>query len=115
MATAAVVLFAVYCLYFDLSNYNASYDSGVYLESARMMGRGFALYRQIFNSQPPLWLPLIYGSFRLFGENFLAGQLVTATAGLITICGGHPYDEIAGWQRQCDPRRNAADALAAGA
>lgn len=80
-----MILFAVYLLYSGLSNYNRSYDSGVYLESARMMGRGFALYRQIFNSQPPLWLPLIYTSFRLFGESFLAGQLVTATAGLITI------------------------------
>jgi len=49
------------------------------------MGRGFALYRQIFDSQPPLWLPLISASFRVFGESFLAGQLVTATAGLITL------------------------------
>ena len=49
-----------------------------------MMGRGFAPYRQIFDSQPPLWLPLIHTSFLLFGESFLAGQLLTATAGLIT-------------------------------
>ncbi len=50
-----------------------------------MMGRGFAPYRQIFSSQPPLWLPLIYASFRLFGESFLAGQLVTTTAGMVAI------------------------------
>ncbi len=50
-----------------------------------MMGRGYPLYQQIFDSQPPLWLPLIYVSFRLFGESVLAGQLVTATAGLVTI------------------------------
>src|ERR1700733_1746304 len=81
----SLLLFAVYLLYSDLGNYNASYDSGVYLESAHMMGRGFALYRQIFDSQPPLWLPLIYASFRMFGESALAGQLVSATAGLITI------------------------------
>jgi 4-amino-4-deoxy-L-arabinose transferase-like glycosyltransferase len=84
-ATSILILFAVYLLYSRLSNYNASYDSGVYLESARMMGRGYSLYQQIFDSQPPLWLPLIYLSFRLFGESVLAGQLVTATAGLVTI------------------------------
>ena len=80
-----LLLLAVYLLYSNLGNYNASYDSGVYLESARMMGRGFGLYRQIFDSQPPLWLLLIYVSFRMFGETAMAGQLVTATAGLITI------------------------------
>src|SRR5271155_4712816 len=85
VAVTIVILYAIYLLYTGLANYNASYDSGVYLESARMMGRGFALYRQIFSSQPPLWLPLIYFSFRLFGESFLAGQLVTATGGLIAI------------------------------
>src|ERR1700733_15275818 len=85
IASTIVLIFAAWLLYNGLGNYNPSYDSGVYLESARMMGRGFALYGQIFNSQPPLWLPLIYTSFRLFGQSFLAGQLVTATAGLIAI------------------------------
>jgi hypothetical protein len=50
-----------------------------------MMVRGYAPYRQVFDSQPPLWLPLIYASLRVFGESFRAGQLVMATAGLITI------------------------------
>jgi len=80
-----MLLFAACILYRGLGGYSDSYDSGVYLESARMMARGFAPYRQIFSSQPPLWLPLIYFSFRLFGESFLAGQLVTATGGLIAI------------------------------
>jgi len=84
-AVAIVLLFAVHLLYTGLGGYSDSYDAGVYLESARMMGRGFAPYRQIFVSQPPLWFPLIHFAFRLFGETFLAGQLVTATAGLIAI------------------------------
>jgi len=84
-AVAIILLFAVHLLYTGLGGYSDSYDAGVYLESARMMGRGFAPYRQIFVSQPPLWLPLIHFAFRLFGETFLAGQLVTATAGLIAV------------------------------
>ncbi|HVC43693.1 MAG TPA: glycosyltransferase family 39 protein [Candidatus Binataceae bacterium] len=84
-AAAILILFAIYLLFTGLSTYNDSYDPGVYLESARMMGRGYPLYQQIFDSQPPLWLPLIHASFRLFGESVLAGQLVSAIAGLITI------------------------------
>lgn len=84
-AAAIILLFAVHLLFIGLGGYPDSYDAGVYLESARMMERGFAPYGQIFSSQPPLWLPLICFAFRLFGETFLAGQLVTATAGLIAI------------------------------
>jgi 4-amino-4-deoxy-L-arabinose transferase-like glycosyltransferase len=83
-----MLLLAAYLFYAGLGTYHdsyESYDSGVYLESARLMGRGFKPYGQIFCSQPPLWLSLIYASFRLFGESFLAGQLVTATSGLIAI------------------------------
>jgi hypothetical protein len=79
------LLFAAHLLYSGLGDYSDSYDAGVYLESARMMGRGFAPYARIFNSQPPLWLPTIYVVFRLFGESFLAGQMITASAGLIAI------------------------------
>ena len=79
------LLYALRLLYSGLGAYSDSYDSGVYLESARMMVRGYAPYGQVFDSQPPLWLPLIYAALRLFGETFLAGQLVTTTAGLITI------------------------------
>ncbi|MGA2411128.1 MAG: glycosyltransferase family 39 protein [Candidatus Binataceae bacterium] len=89
-----MALCAACLIFYNLGSYNPSYDSGVYLESARMMGRGFSLYRQIFDSQPPLWLPLIYASFRLFGESVFAGQVVTAIAGLITIVA---VMQLTGW------------------
>jgi hypothetical protein len=85
IAATILLFFAVEFLYSSLGNYSDSYDSGVYLESARMMTRGFAPYQQIFDSQPPLWLALMLASFRLFGENVFAGQLVTATSGLVTV------------------------------
>ena len=80
-----VLASAVRLAYTHLGQYDASYDAGVYLESARMMRRGYPLYEVIFNSQPPLWLMLVSLSFHWFGESVLAGQLVTATAGLVTV------------------------------
>src|SRR5713101_4138052 len=76
---------AVRLVYTNLGQYDPSYDAGVYLESARMMRRGYPLYQVIFDSQPPLWLMLVSLSFHCFGESVLAGQLVTATAGLVTV------------------------------
>jgi Dolichyl-phosphate-mannose-protein mannosyltransferase len=83
-----VLAIAVRLAYKNLGQYDpsdAAYDAGVYLESARMLGRGYPLYQVIFDSQPPLWLMLVSLSFHWFGESVLAGQLVTATAGLVTV------------------------------
>jgi hypothetical protein len=79
------LLFATHLLYSGLGDYSSSYDSGVYLESARMIKNGFAPYRQVFSSQPPLWLPLLCVAIRLFGESFRAGQILMAIAGLTSI------------------------------
>jgi 4-amino-4-deoxy-L-arabinose transferase-like glycosyltransferase len=68
-----------------LGHYDPFYDTGVYLESARMISRGYPAYERVFSSQPPLWLPLLRLSFFCFGETFLAGQLVVAAASLIIL------------------------------
>ena len=74
------------CLEFSgLGHYDPFYDSGVYLESARMIARGYGAYRRVFSSQPPLWLPLVRFSFFLAGENFFAGQLLVAAASLLSV------------------------------
>jgi len=80
-----VLASAVGLAYTNLGQYDPSYDAGVYLESARMMRRGYPLYQVIFDSQPPLWLMLVSRSFHWFGESVFAGQLVTATAGMVTV------------------------------
>src|SRR5260370_33882371 len=50
-----------------------------------MRRRGYPLYQVIFDSQPSLCLMLSSLAFRWCGESVLAGQLVTATAGLVTV------------------------------
>src|SRR6516225_230324 len=74
--------FEIFLACTNLGHYDDLYDAGNYLESARMMIRGGHLYSTIFDSQPPLWLPLVASSFRLFGNDFFAGQLLSATMGL---------------------------------
>ena len=85
LAVAFVLLFAACFDNSSLGGYDPFYDSGVYLESARMIRRGYPAYAAVFSSQPPLWLPLLRFSFFWFGESFLAGQLLMATASLITV------------------------------
>ncbi|HUN59332.1 MAG TPA: hypothetical protein VMU41_14565 [Candidatus Binataceae bacterium] len=96
--TVVLAVFAIFLLYANLGHYDDDYDSGVYLESARMMLRGSHLYATIFDSQPPLWLPLVYYSMRLFGMSFLSGQLLSATMGLIVIATtGLIALQLSGW------------------
>jgi hypothetical protein len=82
---AAVLLALAWFEFSGLGHYDPFYDTGVYLESARMIARGYAAYRRVFSSQPPLWLPLVRFSFFLAGESFFAGQLMVAAAGLVAV------------------------------
>jgi hypothetical protein len=94
---AAVVILEVAVLYSRLG-YSDFYDEGVYLQSARMMVRGYHLYTTIFDSQPPLWLPLVYSSFRLGGLNLFAAQsLIGVTALMTTIAAALSARQLAGW------------------
>jgi dolichyl-phosphate-mannose-protein mannosyltransferase len=99
---AVLIGFESFLSYKNLGRYDDFYDGGVYLESARMMNRGAHLYIAIFDSQPPFWLPIIYGSFRMFGESFFAGQLPIATAGLIiALAVAAIARQSSGWAASC--------------
>jgi 4-amino-4-deoxy-L-arabinose transferase-like glycosyltransferase len=61
------------------------YDEGVYWQSLRALVAGHHLFREIYSSQPPGFLLLVFPFFRLLGENLLAarvGVLVFSLAGL---------------------------------
>jgi 4-amino-4-deoxy-L-arabinose transferase-like glycosyltransferase len=98
LAAVFLVGFEVFLSYSGIGHYDDFYDAGVYLESARMMNRGAQLYSTIFDSQPPLWLLMIYGSFCVLGESFFAGQFPIATTGLIiALATGIIGKQVAGW------------------
>jgi 4-amino-4-deoxy-L-arabinose transferase-like glycosyltransferase len=62
------------------------YDEGVYWESLRSMAAGHQLFSEIYSSQPPGFLLLIFPFFGLLGQSLLAarlGVLVFFLAGMI--------------------------------
>lgn len=85
LAGLAIVLVAGYVAFTNLGHYNDGYDGGVYLESARLMDRGFPLYTSIFDSQAPLWLFLVDAGFKLGGESVRSGRLPTAAGFVVTV------------------------------
>jgi hypothetical protein len=98
LAVAAILVLGASSLYSGFGRYDDFYDAGVYLESARMMLRGYHLYTTIFDSQPPLWLPFVYTSFRLFGASFFAAQSSIATMGiLVALATALAVQQLAGW------------------
>jgi 4-amino-4-deoxy-L-arabinose transferase-like glycosyltransferase len=62
------------------------YDEGVYWESLRSMAAGHQLFSEIYSSQPPGFLLLIFPFFGLLGQSLLAarlGVLILFLAGMI--------------------------------
>ena len=79
-----VVLVLAAPAYQNLGQYSDFYDGGVYLESARMVALGYAPYRAVFFTQPPIWLELVRWSFAFFGQSMRSGQLLTVSSLVIT-------------------------------
>ena len=94
---AAIVFFEAIVIYRCLG-YNNFYDEGVYLESARMMFRGHQLYTTIFDSQPPLWIPIIYSSFCIAGIDSTSAQWAIGIAALVAVIAtALATRQLAGW------------------
>lgn len=84
-AALAVVAIASHVAFTNLGHYYDGYDEGVYLESARLMDRGYPLYRAIFDSQAPLFLFLVDAGFKLAGESVRSGRLAMASGFVVTV------------------------------
>lgn len=68
-------------IHFDLD----SYDEGVYWQTLIAMQHNFKLYNQIFYSQPPIFIWLIYPFYILLGKTIMAARLAVAFYSLIGI------------------------------
>ncbi|MCC7019944.1 MAG: glycosyltransferase family 39 protein [Ardenticatenales bacterium] len=85
-----LALIALCAAFFALSTrwfgfYAWGIDEGMYVMRARMMGEGFALYRDIWFNHPPLLVLLVRAMFDARGESVEAARLVPlfcATLGL---------------------------------
>src|SRR5512143_1440925 len=68
-------------------NVGGSYgwDEGVYLASARAVIRGAPLFEEVFSSQPPMFLEIVAGAFRLFGDTGEVGARVSLAFAILTL------------------------------
>ena len=65
------------------------YDEGVYWQSLRSMSAGYHLYKQIFYSQPPLFLLSIYPFYKLFGSTIVSARVGVAILSLLGLPGAY--------------------------
>lgn len=64
------------------SRMELSGDEGYELQKARLLHRGWTLYRDIWNDQPPLHTWVLSQMFRVHGEEALWGRLLSLAAAL---------------------------------
>lgn len=78
-----VGVLAVALRLFPLGGGMLDYDEGVYWQSLRAMAAGHSLFAQVFSSQPPAFLDLVYPFYTLFGQSIAAARLGIAVYSLI--------------------------------
>ena len=61
-------------------------DEGIELMKGFLCSKGYTLYTQIWNDQPPVLTMLLDAAFRLFGATLPVGRLLAAAFGLLLFC-----------------------------
>lgn len=82
-ALVAIGAMAVVLRLWPLAGGSAEYDEGVYWQSLRALAAGHALFSDVFSSQPPGFLLLLYPFYLLFGQSLVAARLAVALYALI--------------------------------
>jgi hypothetical protein len=72
----------------SLDAYTGSFDEGIRAEQLLLMSAGYRPFRDIFASQGPLLLDLLYPFFVAFGESITAARLGVVACSLVTLIGG---------------------------
>jgi len=83
-----VALVALALRLWPLGGASTDYDEGVYWQSLRAMAAGHPLFREVFSSQPPLFLLGLYPFYLVLGQSFVAARLAVvlySLAGLAAI------------------------------
>lgn len=65
------------------------YDEGVYWQTLRAMSAGYGLYKQVFCSQPPAFMLLVYPFYALLGSTISAARVGVATLSLLGLAGAY--------------------------
>jgi hypothetical protein len=86
VALAVLLVLALQLRLANLEHYTGSFDEGIRMEQLLLMEHGYRPYRDIFASQGPLLLDLLYPLYLLFGGTLGAARLgvgVLSLAGLL--------------------------------
>ncbi|MDP8925028.1 MAG: glycosyltransferase family 39 protein, partial [Chloroflexota bacterium] len=88
LATLTLLLaFAARLRWLRLDTYTGSFDEGIRSQQLLLMSAGYRPFRDIFSSQGPLLLDLLYPSFVLFGQNLQAARAGVAIFSMIGLVG----------------------------
>jgi hypothetical protein len=90
LEAGALAALLVLALRFRLANpqhYTGSFDEGVRMEQLLLMEHGYRPYREIFASQGPLLLDLLYPLYQVFGGTLGAARLGVGLLSLVGLLG----------------------------
>ncbi len=63
------------------------YDEGAYVTSARLLLRGYPLFKTVFSAQPAFFLPTLAGVVRVVSNPVAAGHIYEALCGILALLG----------------------------
>lgn len=86
-----LVVFATLAVIYSLLPIGTAFefggDEGYQLILGFMSSKGYALYQEIWSDQPPLFVMLLSGAFKVFGPSLLAARLIAVGFGtLLFVC-----------------------------
>src|SRR5581483_10864659 len=87
VAAGAALAFALRLRLLSLDAYTGSFDEGIRAEQLLLMAAGYRPFRDIFASQGPLLLDLLYPFFAAFGQTLAAARMGVVICSIVALVG----------------------------
>jgi Dolichyl-phosphate-mannose-protein mannosyltransferase len=87
LALGLVLAFALRLRLWNLDAYTGSFDEGIRGQQLLLMAAGYRPFRDIFSSQGPLLLDLLYPFFVLFGQTLAAARAGVVACSMVGLVG----------------------------
>ena len=87
LALGLVLAFALCLRLWNLDAYTGSFDEGIRSQQLLLMAAGYRPFRDIFSSQGPLLLDLLYPFYLLFGQTLAAARAGVVALSMVGLVG----------------------------
>src|SRR5438067_1140266 len=87
VTAGAALAFAFRLRMLSLDAYTGSFDEGIRSEQLLLMSAGYRPFRDIFASQGPLLLDVLYPFFAAFGQTLAAARLGAVVCSVVALAG----------------------------